>query len=85
MHLCRNKSQLSFNLIIESFRFQDEYDNEYEIFSVLSSVRAWTSVILAGKRGSRRHSTTNFSENVEVGKTSYQMYEFLSFCDRESA
>ena len=39
-----------------------------------------------GKRGSpRRHSTTNFSENVEVEKTSYQLFEALSFCDRESA
>ena len=25
---------------IETFRFQDEYDYEYEIFSILSSVRA---------------------------------------------
>ena len=25
------------------------------------------------------------SENVEVGKTSYQMLEVLSFCDQESA
>ena len=24
-----------------------------------------------------------FSENVEVGKISYQMLEVLSFCDRE--
>ena len=39
--------------------------------------------ILAGKRGSRRHSTTSFSENVEVAETSYQMLEVLSFCDRE--
>ena len=42
-----------------------------------------TSVILAGKRGSRRHSTTSFSENVEVEETSYQMLEVLSFSDRE--
>ena len=70
-------------MIIETFRFWDEYDNEYEIFSVLSSARAWTSVILAGKRDSRRYSTTSFSENVEVAETSYQMLEVLSFCDRE--
>ena len=25
----------------------------------------------------------SFSENVEVAKTSYQMLEVLSFCDRE--
>jgi len=36
----------------------------------------------AGKRGSRRHSTTRFSENVEVAETSlYQMLNVLSFCD----
>ena len=29
--------------------------------------------ILAGKRDSRRHSTTSFSENVVVAGTSYQM------------
>ena len=69
----------------ETFRFQDEYDYEYEIFSILSSVRAWTSVILAGKRGSRRHSTTSFRANVVVAKTRYQMLEVFLFCDRESA
>ena len=30
---------------------------------------------LAGKRDSRRYSTTSFSENVVVAETSYQMYE----------
>ena len=49
----------------------------------MSSARPWTSVILAGKRGSRRHSTTSLSKNVEVAETSYQMLEVLSFCDRE--
>ena len=44
-----------------------------------------TYFILAGKRDSRRHSTTSFSETVVVAKTSYQMLEFLSFCDRERA
>ena len=29
--------------------------------------------ILEGKRGGRRHSTTSFSENVEVAETRYQM------------
>ena len=51
---------------LETFRYWDEYDNEYEIFPILSSARAWTSVISAGTRGSRRHSTTSFRENVEV-------------------
>ena len=41
--------------------------------------------ILAGKRGSRRHSNTSFSANVEEAKTRYQMLEVLSFWDRESA
>ena len=36
-----------------------------------------------GKRGSRRHSTTSFSENVEVAETRYQMLTVLSFRDRE--
>ena len=36
------------------------------IFSILSGARAWTRVILAGKRDSRRHSATRFSENVVV-------------------
>ena len=43
--------------IEESFRFWDEDDYEYEIFSILSSARAWASVILAGKRDSSRYST----------------------------
>jgi len=61
---------------------QDENDNENEIFSTPSS----TNVILAGKCGSRRHSTTSFSENVVVAKTSlYQMLGILSFSDREGA
>ena len=59
--------------ITESFRFWDDY--EYKIFSVLSSALAWTSVILAGKRDSRRHSTTSFSENVIVAGTIYQILE----------
>ena len=59
----------------ESFKFKDEDDNEYKIFSVLSSALAWTSVILAGKSGSRRHTTPRFSENVVVAGTSYQIVE----------
>ena len=70
---------------VETFTFQDAYDYEYQVFLILSGVRAWASVILAGKRGSRRHSTTSFRANVVVAKTRYQMSEVLSFCDRESA
>ena len=46
----------------------DEDDNEYEIFSILSTCTAYAcdSVILAGKRDSPRHFTTGFSENVLV-------------------
>ena len=40
---------------------------------------------LAGKRGSRRHSTTSFSESVVVAGTSYQMLEVLVFCNLEKA
>ena len=58
---------------MESSRFEDEDNYGYEIFSILSSARAWTSVILAGKRDSRRHTTTSISENVVVAGTSYQM------------
>ena len=60
---------------IESFRSWDKDDYEYEMFSVLSSARAWTSVILAGKRDSHRHSTMSISENVLVAGTSYQILE----------
>ena len=37
--------------------FWDEDDYGYELFSLPSIALAWTSVILAGKRDSRRHST----------------------------
>ena len=42
-------------------------------------------MILAGKCGSHRHSTTSFRENVIVAKTSYQMSGILRFSDRERA
>ena len=67
---------------LNKYRPFDQSDYEYKILSVLSA-RTRTSVILAGKRGSRRHSTTSFSENVEVAETSYQMLQVLSFFDRE--
>ena len=38
--------------IIESFRFEDEDDYEYKIFSIPSSARARAIVLLAGKRDS---------------------------------
>ena len=61
--------------LLESYRFQDEDDYENDIFPILSGVRARTNVILAGKCGSRHQSTTSFSENVVVAKTSYKFYD----------
>ena len=42
--------------------------------TTLSNVRAWSSVILAGKRDSLRHSGTGFRENHDfvVAKATYQ-------------
>ena len=70
---------------IETFSFWDKDHYEYEIFSILSIAWAWTSVILAGKRDSWRHSTTSFCEHVAVVKINYQMLEVLSLCDQEWA
>ena len=58
-------------------RFYNEDLHPNEIFPILSSARAWNNVILAGKYGSRRQSSTSFSENVRVAKTSDQMLEIL--------
>ena len=42
-------------------------------------------VVLAGKRGSRRHSTTSFNENVVSSDgNKLSNVKSLSFCDRES-
>ena len=38
---------------------------------------------MAGKRDSRRRTTTGFSENVVVMETMYQMLEVLSFCKHQ--
>ena len=45
--------------------------------------RARTNVILEGKCGSRRYSTTSFKENVVVAKASYQMLGILSCSGQE--
>ena len=63
-------------------RFEEEDDNENEIFAILSSARGQTDVILAGICGSRRHTTMCVSENAVVAKTSYQILGILSFSDR---
>ena len=47
-------------VLTEIFEFQDEDDYECAIFLVLSSARVWSSIILAGKRDSRRHSNMGF-------------------------
>ena len=52
---------------------------------ILSSARARTNVILAGKCDSHRHSATSFSENVVVAKMSYRIVGILSFSEREMA
>ena len=70
------------SLVCEPKDSETRNDYQYSIFSVLSIAHAWASVILAGKRGSRRHSATCFSENVVVAETGYQV---LSFCYRERA
>ena len=46
---------------------EDHYEKEN--FSILSSVCALIRVILTGKRDSRRHSATSFSESVVVVET----------------
>ena len=71
--------------LLESFRFEEDNNYEYKIFSILSIAGAWTSVILAGNRDGHDHSATKSSVNVIVAETSYQMLEVLSFCDRERA
>ena len=38
---------------------------------------------MAGKRGSRRHSTTSLSESVVEAGTTYQMLEVFAFCNLE--
>ena len=76
---------LFYKASVESFRFYDEDDHENEVFSMLSSARARTNVILAGRCGSRRQSTTSFSENVVVAGTSYPMLEILSVSDQKRA
>ena len=48
-----------------------------EIFSILSSTRAWTSVILEGKRDGCRHFTKSFCKNVVLADTSYKVLLYV--------
>ena len=57
----------------DAIQAQPPFYYEDEIFSILSTARAWGSVILAGKRDSRRHSTTGFSENIVIVGTGHEM------------
>ena len=60
---CTVRENQVWKATIESCRFWEEDDYGYEIVSVLIlSALAWTNVTLAGKRDSRHHSTTSFSE-----------------------
>ena len=81
--------QVSASQALDSFRFYTKTrrteDYEDEIFSILRSAHARTSVILAAKSDSRRHSTTGFSKNVVATEASYQMLDVLLFCVRERA
>ena len=79
---------MGFLSLIESFTFQGENDCESDIFPIyqVKCARARTNAILAGKCGSRRHSTASFIVVVaKTDKTSCQMEEILSFSDRERA
>ena len=68
---------------IETFRFWDKYDYEYEIFSILSIACALTGIILVGKHDCGHHSLMSFNKNVVVTETSYKVLEVLSFCSWE--
>ena len=47
-------------VLTEIFEFQDEDDYECTILLVVSSARVWSSIILAGKRDSRRNCNMGF-------------------------
>ena len=64
-------------LLRDRFRAQDEEDYENGRERELCSACAWTSVILAGKLDSRRHSTTGFSENAVAAKISSSNGSFI--------
>ena len=72
-------------MALESFRRGRLREQDFPNTEYCARARARTTVILAGKCGSRRQSTTSFGENILVAKTSYQMLEILSFSDRKRA
>ena len=76
---------MQFNWFFTNLRRYITYLGTKTRTTTRSSERAWTRVILAGKRDNRHHSTTGFSENVEVTETSYKMLEsFISLRSEES-
>ena len=68
--------------IVGTFRFKDENDYEYEIFSLDNIERAQTSVILAGKTWYRRHFSTRFCKIVVVSKQVKTTVVVLAFLDQ---
>ena len=67
--------------ICRLYKVEDGHNDENLFLRAL----AWASIILAGKRDGRSHSTRSFGENVVVAETRCQMLEVLWFCDREMA
>jgi len=65
------KNSPVFLVSIESLRFWDKYDYNYEIFPILSNTQEWTSIIMTRKRDSHHHSSTSFSTNFVVAKTRF--------------
>ena len=53
-------------VLTEVFEFQDEDDYECTILLVVSSARVWSSIILAGKRDSRRNSNMGFYGSILI-------------------
>ena len=52
--------------VLHHLKFWDEDDYEYDYWDRIA--HAWTSIISAGKRNSRRLSTSSFFENVAVAE-----------------
>ena len=67
------------HVVLESFRFLDEDDYEYEIVSHNNSERAQTNIILDGKTWYCRQFSTRFCKKSCRVKTS----QVLAFSDRQ--
>ena len=76
----------TFHFLLRTYLFNPDFSLLPILYLLsLSSVRAWTSVIFGGKTSERSSFYSWFSENVVVGRTSYQIKEVLSFGYRERA